>query len=56
MGKTRITPFRPVYPSPAALITSIGKGGKPNIIALAEVFNVGIKNPVTDSHGFSKNE
>ncbi len=37
---------RPVNPSPAALITSIDENGKPNIIALAEVFNISIRQPV----------
>lgn len=43
--KVRIEPDRPVYPTPAALITTADKDGKPNIITLGEVFNVGIKDP-----------
>jgi flavin reductase (DIM6/NTAB) family NADH-FMN oxidoreductase RutF len=35
-----------VYPSPAALITSIDDRGRPNIITLAEVFNISIRKPV----------
>lgn len=46
MPKVRIPTFRPVYPSPAALITSIDEAGKPNIITLGEVFNVSITDPV----------
>ncbi len=38
--------YRPVNPSPAALITSVDEKGKPNIITLGEVFNVSIKQPV----------
>ena len=46
MTKTRIeTPFRPVYPSPAGLIVSIDENKKPNVMAAAEVFNVGLKKP-----------
>ena len=46
MKKRSVTPFRPVHPSPAGLITSISEEGVPNIISLAEVFNVIIGNPV----------
>lgn len=65
MKKRRIKPFRPVYPSPAALITSVDGEGKPNIITLGEVFNISVREPVivgiairpaTYSHGLiSKN-
>jgi len=41
-----VKPFRPVYPSPAALITSVSEDGCPNIITLGEVFNVSISDPV----------
>ncbi len=37
--------FRPIYPSPAALITSVDPSGKPNIITLGETFNLSIQNP-----------
>jgi len=37
--------YRPVYPSPAALITSVDAQGKPNIITLGEVFNLSIRHP-----------
>jgi flavin reductase (DIM6/NTAB) family NADH-FMN oxidoreductase RutF len=46
MNKRRIKPFRPVYPSPAALITSVDREGRPNIITLGEVFNISIRKPV----------
>lgn len=46
MSKRSVTPSRPIYPSPAALITSIDEGGKPNIITLGEVFNISIFKPV----------
>ena len=41
--------FRPIYPSPAALITSVAADGTPNIITLGETFNIsiGIEPPVT---------
>ena len=37
---------RPVYPSPAALITSADAKGNPNILTLGEVFNVSVHTPV----------
>jgi flavin reductase (DIM6/NTAB) family NADH-FMN oxidoreductase RutF len=46
MAKREIKPFRPVYPSPAALITSVAADGRPNIITLGETFNVSIAEPV----------
>jgi flavin reductase (DIM6/NTAB) family NADH-FMN oxidoreductase RutF len=39
------TPYRPVFPSPAGLIVSADEGGKPNIMAAGEIFNIGLKNP-----------
>jgi len=38
--------FRPVFPSPAGLITSVDQEGRPNIITLGEVFNLSIAEPV----------
>jgi flavin reductase (DIM6/NTAB) family NADH-FMN oxidoreductase RutF len=38
--------FRPVYPSPAGLISSVAADGTPNIITLGETFNVSIDKPV----------
>ncbi|MFV1965346.1 MAG: flavin reductase family protein [Pirellulaceae bacterium] len=46
MKKRSVKPFRPVYPSPAALITSVSEDGRPNIITLGEVFNISISEPV----------
>lgn len=46
MLKRSMKPSRPVYPSPAGLITSISPEGKPNIITLGEVFNISIFDPV----------
>ncbi len=46
MAKTTIRPFRPVYPSPAALIVSADLEGRANIVTLAECFNVSIRRPV----------
>jgi flavin reductase (DIM6/NTAB) family NADH-FMN oxidoreductase RutF len=46
MAKTQITPDRPIYPTPAALITSADAAGHPNIITLGEVFNISIHRPV----------
>ena len=44
--KRSIRPLRPVYPSPAALVTSVNEEGRPNIITLGEVFNISIMSPV----------
>jgi flavin reductase (DIM6/NTAB) family NADH-FMN oxidoreductase RutF len=44
--KKLISAYRPVNPSPAALITTIDENGKPNIITLGEVFNISINRPV----------
>jgi len=38
--------YRPVYPTPTGLITSVDAEGKPNIITLGEVFNISIREPV----------
>jgi flavin reductase (DIM6/NTAB) family NADH-FMN oxidoreductase RutF len=46
MKKMLNSKYRPVNPSPAALITSVDAGGAPNIISLGEVFNISINNPV----------
>jgi flavin reductase (DIM6/NTAB) family NADH-FMN oxidoreductase RutF len=45
MAKIELEPFRPISPTPAALITSVDSQGKPNIIALGEAFNLGLQNP-----------
>lgn len=37
---------RPVFPSPAGLVTSVDAEGRPNIITLGEIFNLSISNPV----------
>ena len=46
MRKRSIKPFRPVHPSPAALVTSMTEDGRPNIITLGEVFNISVSTPV----------
>jgi len=46
MSKIKVNkPFRPVYPSPAALIISIDKNKKPNVMTAGEVFNISLKEP-----------
>jgi len=58
-------PQRPVYPTPAGLVTSVDADGKPNIITLGEIFNLSIREPVwvgiaireaTYSHGLIKQQ
>ncbi len=65
MEKVQIKPFRPVYPSPAALICSVDEDGKPNIVTLGECFNLSIARPViigiairtaTYSHGLIRQQ
>ena len=37
---------RPVYPSPAGLVTTVDAEGDPNIITLGEIYNASIREPV----------
>ena len=46
MPKVQVPPHRPVYPTPAALITCADANGNPNILALGETFNISIARPV----------
>lgn len=48
--KVIANPYRPVYPTPAALITCVDGDGKPNIITLGEVAMVSL-NPTRVSVG-----
>ena len=43
--KVLLDPYRPIYPTPAALITSISPQGRPNIITLGEVYNLSLRRP-----------
>jgi flavin reductase (DIM6/NTAB) family NADH-FMN oxidoreductase RutF len=65
VDKVQVTPLRPVYPSPAALITSVDEDGNPNIVTLGECFNVSVRTPVivgiairtaTYSHGLIRGQ
>jgi len=44
--KIQICPERPIYPSPAGLVTSVDSAGRPNIITLGEIYNLSIRQPV----------
>ncbi len=46
MKKRMVKPFRPVYPSPAGLVSSVDAQGRANIITLGEIFNLSIASPV----------
>jgi flavin reductase (DIM6/NTAB) family NADH-FMN oxidoreductase RutF len=46
MAKRTVKPFRPVYPSPAALVTAVDSDGRANIITLGECYNLSISEPV----------
>ena len=60
--KVIANPNRPVYPTPAALITCVDRDGKPNIITLGEVAMVSLRptrvsigaRPATYSNGLIK--
>ena len=45
MSKVAIRPYRPIYPTPAALITSVAADGRANIITLGEVYNLSLGSP-----------
>ena len=45
MSKVALRSYRPVYPTPAALITSVAPDGRTNIIALGEVYNLSLSAP-----------
>jgi flavin reductase (DIM6/NTAB) family NADH-FMN oxidoreductase RutF len=44
--KVQVRPNRPVYPTPAALITCADEQGRPNVLTLGETFNISIARPV----------
>ena len=44
--KVQIHSPRPIYPSPAGLVTSVDAEGNPNIITLGEIYNLSIRQPV----------
>ena len=45
MGKVPVKSFRPIYPTPAVLVTSVAPDGRPNIITLGEAFNISLRTP-----------
>jgi flavin reductase (DIM6/NTAB) family NADH-FMN oxidoreductase RutF len=52
--KVTVDPFRPIYPTPAALITSVAPDGAPNIITLGEVYNLSLRTPTVVGIGIHK--
>ena len=54
MAKRIVQPRRPVNPSVPALITSVDAQGRPNIITLAETYNLSIFDPVIVGIGIHK--
>lgn len=44
--KTQINFMRPIFPSPAGLVTAVDANGRPNIITLGEIFNLSVAKPV----------
>jgi flavin reductase (DIM6/NTAB) family NADH-FMN oxidoreductase RutF len=52
--KVTVDSFRPIYPTPAALITSVAPDGTPNIITLGEVYNLSLRRPTVVGIGIHK--
>jgi len=46
LEKVQIPSQRPVYPTPAGLVTTVDRDGNPNIITLGEIYNLSIRKPV----------
>jgi flavin reductase (DIM6/NTAB) family NADH-FMN oxidoreductase RutF len=46
LEKAQIPSERPIYPTPAGLVTTLDGEGSPNIIALGEIYNLSIRKPV----------
>ena len=44
--KVQIPSQRPIYPTPAGLVTTVDGDGNPNIITLGEIYNLSIRKPV----------
>jgi flavin reductase (DIM6/NTAB) family NADH-FMN oxidoreductase RutF len=45
-GKVQIPSQRPIYPTPAGLVTTVDQEGKANVITLGEIYNLRIWKPV----------
>lgn len=46
LEKVQIPSQRPIYPTPAGLVTTVDRDGNPNIITLGEIYNLSIRKPV----------
>lgn len=46
LNKIQIPSQRPIYPTPAGLVTTVDRDGNPNIITLGEIYNLSIRKPV----------
>ena len=46
LEKVQIPSQRPIYPTPAGLVTTVDGDGNPNIITLGEIYNLSIRQPV----------
>ena len=44
-NKVERAPLRPIFPTPAGMVVSVDKEGKPNIITLGEIFNLASEIP-----------
>ena len=44
--KIQIPSQRPIYPTPAGLVTTVDGDGNPNIITLGQIYNLSIRKPV----------
>lgn len=56
-AKIQIPSQRPIYPTPAGLVTSVDWEGNPNIITLGEIYNLSIRHSViVGDHDLFKGE
>jgi flavin reductase (DIM6/NTAB) family NADH-FMN oxidoreductase RutF len=46
LEKVQIPSQRPIYPTPAGLVTTVDGDGNPNVITLGEIYNLSIRKPV----------
>ena len=55
LEKVQIPSERPIYPTPAGLVTTVDGDGNPNIITLGEIYNLSIRKPVIVGLGIAPN-
>jgi flavin reductase (DIM6/NTAB) family NADH-FMN oxidoreductase RutF len=53
LEKVQIPSQRPIYPTPAGLVTTVDRDGRANIITLGEIHNLSIRKPVIVGPGIA---